>query len=248
MTILITRPAPAAEKLVQRLRQAGKAAWSMPLIEFTAGRELDSLPGRLAGLQAGDLVFIVSQQAVHYAERALAKNDRCWPANLNYYAIGRATGQAFHAASGRDVVWPEGRETSEVLIQLPALQQIAGKQALILRGNGGRDLLAETLRQRGANVQFVECYQRSAKQYQGATEGRRWRNLGITTLVVTSGEMLEQLFSLFPNDDRQEWLLHCRVIVVSERLATRARELGWRDIRVAEGADNDALLRALQQT
>lgn len=246
MTILVTRPAPAAEELVSRLRKAGRVAWSMPLIEFTPGTGLDGLPTQLALQQEGDLVFILSQHAIHYAQPALTRAGITWPANLHYYAIGRTTALALHTASGLDVVWPHERETSEVLIQLPALQQVAGKRALILRGNGGRELLAETLQQRGADVQFVECYQRCAKIYEGAIEGRRWRDRGIDTLVVTSGEMLQQLFSLFPEIDREEWLIHCRLLVVSERLAIRARELGWRKIRVADGADNDALLRALQ--
>jgi len=246
MTILVTRPAPAAEELVSRLRTAGRVAWSMPLIEFTPGTELDALPARLAALNEGDLVFILSQHAIHYAQPALSRAGAAWPPRLNYYAIGRTTALALHTVSGLNVVWPLERETSEVLIQLPALQQVAGKRALILRGNGGRELLAETLQQRGADVQFVECYQRCAKIYQGAVEGRRWRDRQIDTIVVTSGEMLQQLYSLFPEIDREEWLLHCRLIVVSERLATLAAELGWRDIRVAEGADNDALLRALQ--
>ncbi|WP_380184489.1 uroporphyrinogen-III synthase [Kalamiella sp. sgz302252] len=245
MTILVTRPSPAAEDLVSRLRAAGRVAWSMPLIEFTPGTELDGLPMRLAALNEGDLVFILSQHAIHYAQPALVRAGTAWPAELHYYAIGRTTALALHTVSGLDVVWPHERETSEVLIQLPALQQVAGKRALILRGNGGRELLAETLQQRGADVQFVECYQRCAKIYQGAIEGRRWRDREVDTLVVTSGEMLQQLYALFPAIDREEWLLHCRLLVVSERLATRAAELGWRNIRVAEGADNDALLRAL---
>lgn len=246
MSILVTRPTPAAEELVSRLRTAGRVAWAMPLIEFTPGTGLDDLPGQLTSLQSGDLVFLLSQHAIHYAHPALARAGVLWPASLHYYAIGRTTALALHTVSGHDVVWPHERETSEILIQLPALQQVAGKRALILRGNGGRELLAETLQQRGADVQFVECYQRCAKIYQGAIEGRRWRDRQVDTLVVTSGEMLQQLYSLFPEIDREEWLLHCRLIVVSERLATRAAELGWRDIRVAEGADNDALLRALQ--
>ncbi|MEJ5115544.1 uroporphyrinogen-III synthase [Erwinia billingiae] len=248
MTILVTRPSPAADELVSRLRTQGRVAWAMPLIEFTPGIDLDSLPGHLATLRPDDLVFILSQQAIHYAQPALMRAKASWPASLNYYAIGRTTALALHAASGLDVVWPHERETSEILIQLPALQQVAGKRALILRGNGGRELLAETLQARGATVQFVECYQRCAKIYQGAIEGRRWRDRQIDTLVVSSGEMLQQLYSLFPEIDREEWLLHCRLVVVSDRLATRARELGWREIRVADGADNDALLRALQQT
>lgn len=246
MSILVTRPAPAAEELVSRLRLQGRVAWSMPLIEFTPGIDLDSLPAQLATLRPDDLVFILSQHAIHYAQPALIRANSTWPASLNYYAIGRTTALALHAASGLDVVWPHEHETSDVLIQLPALQRVAGKRALILRGNGGRELLAETLQARGASVQFAECYQRCAKIYQGAIEGRRWRDRQIDTLVVTSGEMLQQLYSLFPEIDREEWLLRCRLVVVSERLATRARELGWRNITVADGADNDALLRALR--
>jgi len=57
--------------------------------------------------------------------------------------------------------------------------------------------------------------------------------------------MLHQLYSLFPEVDREEWLLRCRLLVVSERLASLAADLGWQTIQVADGADNDALLRAL---
>jgi uroporphyrinogen-III synthase len=151
-----------------------------------------------------------------------------------------------HTVSGIDVRYPLDREISEVLLQLPELQTIDGKRALILRGNGGRELLGEALRERGANVTFCECYQRCAKNYDGAEEAMRWHMRGINTLVVTSGEMLQQLWSLIPQWYRENWLLRCRLLVVSERLANHARELGWQDIRIADNADNDALLRALQ--
>jgi uroporphyrinogen-III synthase len=75
----------------------------------------------------------------------------------------------------------------------------------------------------------------------------RWQQRGVTTLVITSGEMLQQLWSLIPQWYRENRLLRCRLLVVSERLANLARELGWQDIRIADNADNDALLRALQQ-
>lgn len=246
MTILVTRPSPAGDELVTRLRLLGKTAWTLPLIEFTPGRELDTLPALIAALQPGDLLFALSQHAVAYANPRLREARVSWPAALDYYAIGHKTALALHKVCGRPVVWPEEQSTSEILIQLPALQKVAGRQALILRGNGGRELLGETLSARGASVNFVECYQRCAKRYEGAIEGRRWRDRQISTLVVTSGEMLEQLHQLFPAVDREEWLLHCRLIVASPRLATLAGTLGWRDIHVATGADNDALLRALQ--
>ena len=241
MTILVTRPEPAAAELVSRLHAQGKQAWSLPLIEFAPGNDLQQLPAALATLKRGDLVFLLSQQVIHFAQHAI----NAWPADVDYYAIGRSTALAFHTISGLQVTYPHAHETSEELIKLATLQQMAGKHVLILRGNQGRELLAETLIARGAQVTYAECYQRCQKHYDGAIEGRRWRDRNIDTLVVTSGEMLHQLYSLFPEVDREEWLLRCRLLVVSERLASLAANLGWQTIQVADGADNDALLRAL---
>ena len=246
MSILVTRPSPAGEQLVSRLRALGQVAWSFPLIEFSPGRELSMLVDQMNALQEGDLIFALSQHAVEFAHAQLQQAGRDWPTAPRYFAIGRTTALALHTVSGTDVRYPLDREISEVLLQLPELQNIAGKNALILRGNGGRELLGATLTERGARVTFCECYQRSAKHYDGAEEAMRWQSRGVTTLVVTSGEMLQQLWSLIPQWYREQWLLHCRLVVVSERLALQARELGWQEIQVADSADNDALLRALQ--
>ena len=221
-------------------------AWSFPLIEFTPGRQLPALSDQLARLTEGDLLFALSQHAVEFAHARLQQQGLRWPSASDYFAIGRTTALALHKVSNHDIRYPLDREISEVLLQLPELQNIAGKKALILRGNGGRELLGETLRERGADVTFCECYQRSARHYDGAEEAMRWQNRGVSTLVVTSGEMLQQLWTLIPQWYREHWLLSCRILVVSERLAEQARELGWQDIQVADSADNDALLRALQ--
>lgn len=246
MNILVTRPSPAGEMLVSRLRALGQVAWSFPLIEFTPGRELNTLPERLSALGEDDMVFALSQHAVTFAHAHLQQTHAYWPLQPRYFAIGRTTALALHTASGIEVRYPLDQEISEVLLQLPELQNIQGKRALILRGNGGRELLGETLEARGAQVEFCECYQRCGKLYDGAQEAMRWHTRGVDTIVVTSGEMLQQLFTLIPLWYRENWLLRCRLLVVSERLANLARELGWQDIQVAENADNDALLRALQ--
>ncbi|ANE75197.1 uroporphyrinogen-III synthase [Dickeya solani] len=246
MTILVTRPSPAGEQLVARLRMAGLQAYHSPLIEFFPGSELPQLPAMLQALRPGDLVFALSQQVVEYADPALSRAGTGWPKALTYFAVGRSTGLALHTVSGLLVHYPPERATSETLLQSPALQQVAGKQALLLRGNGGRELLGDTLQQRGAQVRYCECYQRNPVVYDGAEQCQRWQHLGIDTLVITSGEMLQQFYTLVPDYYRTAWLLGCRVVVVSERLADMARELGWRDIRIADNADNDALMRALQ--
>ncbi|POP42667.1 uroporphyrinogen-III synthase [Superficieibacter electus] len=246
MSILVTRPAPQGEELVRRLCARGLVAWNFPLIEFMPGRELPMLSARLAALNTDDLVFALSRHAVEFAHAQLQRQGASWPCAPRYFAIGRSTALALHTVSGYDIRYPQDREISEVLLQLPELQNVAGRRALVLRGNGGRELLGETLTARGADVIFCECYQRSAKHYDGAEEAMRWHARGVTTLVVTSGEMLQQLWSLIPQWYREHWLLRCRLLVVSERLAYLARDLGWQDIQVADNADNDALLRALQ--
>lgn len=246
MSILVTRPSPSGELLVSRLRTLGRVAYHSPLIEFAPGRELAVLPNLLSSLNQHDLVFVLSQHVVKYAERALQQVNQPWPEHVNYYAIGRTTGLLFHRVSSLPVIYPHDGETSEVLLNLPDLQHLAGKKALILRGNGGRELLAETLRERGVEVTYCECYQRSQIYYDGSEQSSSWQRAGINTLVVTSGEMLEQLYTLVPDYYRQSWLLRCSLIVVSERLATLARQYGWQDIQVAENADNDALIRALK--
>ncbi|MBS0849928.1 uroporphyrinogen-III synthase [Citrobacter sp. JGM124] len=248
MTILVTRPSPAGEELVRRLRLTGKTAYSFPLIEFAPGKELAQLPTMLAALPPDSLVFALSQHVIHFAGPLLRQSGIGWPKELNWFAIGRTTALALHAASHLTVHYPHDKETSEVLLQLPELQNISGKQVLILRGNGGRELLGKTLQERGAKVDFCECYQRNEINYNGMEEAWRWSEKNVSTLVVTSGEMLQQLHTLIPAWYRENWLTQCQLLVVSERLASLARDLGWQDIRVADNADNDALLRALQLT
>ena len=245
MSILVTRPSPAGEALVSRLRALGREAWSFPLIEFTPGRELTRLPALLDALTPNDLLFAVSQHAVQFASAELTRIGKRWP-RVNAFAIGRTTALALHQASNLNISYPRDREVSEVLLQLPELQNVAGRRALILRGNGGRELLGDSLAERGVEVTFCECYQRSAKIYDGTEEAYRWQSRGVSTVVVTSGEMLRQLYALIPDWYRTHWLLRCRLVVVSERLATLAREQGWQEILVADNADNDALLRVLQ--
>lgn len=248
MTILVTRPSPAGEELVGRLLALGKMAYSFPLIEFTPGRQLAQLPALLAELPANSLVFALSQNVIHFAGPFLRQAGMSWPKQHSWFAIGRTTALALHAASHLTVHYPQDRETSEILLQLPELQHIAGKQALILRGNGGRELLGETLQQRGVKVTFCECYQRNEITYNPLEEAWRWYERQVSIIVVTSGEMLKQLYALIPVWYRENWLLQCQLLVVSERLASLAKHLGWRNILVADNADNDALIRALQLT
>lgn len=198
MSILVTRPSPVGEQLVNRLRASGKSAWHLPLIDFNPGKDLPCLPQRLAELSENDLMFIVSQHAINYANLRLTQQGVGWPASLHYYAVGRSSGLRLHGLSGLPVSYPNKGETTEDLLRLPSLACINGKRALILRGNGGRELLEQTLRQRGVQSTYCECYRRRQIHYNGEEQARQMRRIGIDTLVITSGEMLQQFYTLMP--------------------------------------------------
>lgn len=135
-------------------------------------------------------------------------------------------------------------ETSETLIELPDLQSILGKKSLLLRGNGGRELLATTLKSRGSHIDYCECYQRQPIKYDRQAFQLQWRQANIKTIIVTSGEMLHLLFNLI-TDDVKPWFFSRHLIIVSERLASTAYQLGWQSVKVAKSANNDALIQAL---
>ncbi|SFU50204.1 uroporphyrinogen-III synthase [Xenorhabdus koppenhoeferi] len=246
MSILITRPAPSGEELVKRLQTVGKIAFSVPLIEIYPGADLPLLSQKMQWLSAGDLVFLLSKNAVHYANEQLIQEDQLWPDKLSYYGIGKSTSLLFQRQTGLKIFWSEKGETSEDLLQLPSLQQMSNKKVLLLRGNGGREVITSTLRIRGGDVDYCECYSRQPVKYHAANFSRHWQQYGIKTIVVTSGEMLQLLYNLVTDRDGKAWLLGCCLIVVSERLADIARSLGWQVIKVAKSADNDALMQALE--
>lgn len=244
MSILVTRPNPSGEKLVQRIRSLGKMAFHAPLIEIIPGNELALLPTKLAQLTNGDRVFFLSPNAVWHANSALDLTGRKWPDTLSYYGIGHSTASAFYQLTNLPIQLSQAGETSETLLKLPGLQSLLGKKSLLLRGNGGRELLASTLKKRGSYIDYCECYQRQPIKYDQQTFQLHWQQANIRTIIVTSDEMLHLLFNLI-TDDVKPWLLSRHLIIVSERLASTAYQLGWRSVKVAKSANNDALIQAL---
>lgn len=245
MSILITRPSPYGEKLVSKLLSVGKCAHHLPLIYFSAGEMLSFLEQRLSLLSAGDLLCIVSQNAIKYAHNQLLSIGISWPTKLVYYSIGRSTSIKMYKLSGITSKYPKDKETSENLLQLPELIYSYGKRVLILRGNNGRTVLDDTLQKRGALVLSCECYRRQLLKYNGEEQSSKLLELNIKTVVVTSEEILKQLYYLIPKFYRTSWLIRCRLIVVSLRLAKLAKGLGWTDIIIACSANNDVLVHVL---
>lgn len=246
MKVLIICSIQNAHGLIKRLKKSGKDAWYLPFIQYMPGKDLLSLQKKISNLSFGDLIFFTSKNVMLFSNTVIKLKQNIWTKNIKYYAIGRATALTVKKFFGYEVEYPSLKENSEHLMQLPSLKNIKGKTALILRGNGGRNVLSNTLKKRGATVIFCECYKRYYKYYNGVLLAKSLRNIKINTLVITSGEILKNFYFLFTHNDQKEWLLNCQLIVVSERLFYLAKSLGWKKIKVAKNANNNSLYYALK--
>ncbi|MGC7559891.1 uroporphyrinogen-III synthase [Pasteurella sp. PK-2025] len=244
MAVLITRPDERGKQLVDLLTQSGIFAIHLPLFTIESGRELNDLPNKLSQLKAGDYVFAVSKNAISYAHQTLKNTGFSWRQDLQYFAVGQRSAEFFATQTERAIHYPHQQESSEGLLALPAMQHLADKHILILRGNGGREFFAEQAQQRGAKVEMLECYQRVPIDYQNAEQISICQRAGIQTIVVTSAEILQSLIDFVPENEHN-WLKSCQLITISQRIANLANTFGWTKITLSPRADNHSLLNTI---
>ncbi|GGA64271.1 uroporphyrinogen III methyltransferase [Neiella marina] len=233
--VLLTRPEQECDELQQLLAADGIETVSQPLFTIQPGRHLQLLADMLA---AADKVIAVSKHAVSFANQQLAS---CWPHRLSYFAVGQAT-QGIWQQVGVNAIAPQ-QQTSEGLLVLPQLTDVNQQNIVILRGQSGRELLAQQLSERGAKVNYCECYQRSAITLNSSQLVPYWQQ-HISYLIVTSGEQLSRLQALC-DESQQRWLYSNTLITVSQRLANLARTMGFNQILISPSANNRALKETL---
>lgn len=158
--IVITRPQDQAQTLGKSIQTAGGEAFYFPLIEITGLENYSTFEQTIAQLDQFDLIIFISSNAVQNAMPRMQKQWPKRPEKCTFAAIGPVTKQALEDFGVERVITPQGRFDSESLLALENMQYMQGKKVLIVRGVGGRELLAKTLEARGAEVQFAECYQR----------------------------------------------------------------------------------------
>lgn len=245
--VLVTRPAAQARELCRLIEEMGGRPVEFPTVEIRPARDPDAARGLLSAPH--DLIIFISRNAVAQA-LALSSDEaafkRAAGAGLpqpQLAAVGRATASAMEQAGLAPELVPAEGFDSESLLALPALTQVAGKRVLIVRGEGGRALLGETLAQRGAEVRYAEVYRRVAPDADSAALLSDWRqSLGFIT--ATSDEVLNNLLGMVPVSAHR-WLRGVPLAVLGERNAATAIELGFRVVAVANDASDAGLCDAL---
>ena len=239
--VLLTRPAEESATLAATLSEAGIFSSSLPLLDI---EPLPITPERQAVLR--DLgrycaVIVVSKPA---ARLALQQLDQARP-HLRWFSVGAATAQVL-ADRGLDVHYPQTGDDSEALLQLPALREAIARpdaRVLILRGEGGRELLAERLREQGASVDYLELYRRFLPAYDSGVLTQRIQLERLNGLVVSSGQGFLHLQALAGPDWPQ--VAQMPLFVPSPRVYEMARAAGAEKVVDCRGASAAALLVAL---
>lgn len=165
---------------------AGIPALHHPLLAISASPQLAALAEDLSSF---DIIIAVSQHAVIFSDQFLQHRRICWPNNAIYLAVGQKTAHVFSKACQQSVDYPEISD-SEHLLALSMLRDVAGKKVLILRGNGGRELIYSTLVERGATVRYQEAYCRHERPFAAAECVQKWQLAKVDSLVITSSEQL----------------------------------------------------------
>ena len=163
MRVIVTRPQAQAEPLAARLQAAGIDAVTLPLIEIAAARDLQPLHCAWMALPETTLAIFVSANAVQYFMQARPHGAH-WPQPLSVGSPGPGTSAALLAAGVPPAALVEPRPgdayDSEALWQRLRERDWQGRRVLVVRGENGRDWLAEQLRSCGAQVDFVAAYRR----------------------------------------------------------------------------------------
>jgi uroporphyrinogen-III synthase len=242
--VLVTRPAEQAGPLVHLLEGAGARVLQLPALVIAPGVDPQQAAGVLAHLRELNLAIFVSANAVRHG-MPLIQGHGGLPPHVPIAAVGEATARGLHAAGIAEVITPAPRYDSEALLALPALRAVAGARVLIVCGAGGRELLAETLRARGARVERLECYRRIPPQVDPQPVIDAWQRGAIDIVSVTSVEALRNLHALLGPNGRA-CLLRTPLVVVSARMAQAARELAVREpVIVSRAASDGAILDAI---
>jgi len=228
--IVITRPARQAAGLAQQVAALGATPIVFPAIVILPPSDRAALMRVHAQLGQYDIAIFVSANAVEYG----APDPKQWPPRLATFAPGTGTAAALAATGIHDVRIPHTTFDSEGLLALPELNDVAGRRVAIFRGTGGRELLQQTLDQRGAAVDYVECYRRAAPQTGAESLLEAVRQRRAHALTLTSREGLVNLWALLDEQGRTS-LARLPAFVPHARVAARARNLGFKAFDCGDG-------------
>lgn len=245
--LLLTRPTQESAALAATLAQQGIYSSSLPLLAIEALSECAELRATLTSLSRYCAVIVVSKPAARLGLELLQRYQVATPVTQPWFSVGAATAQILQE-HGLQVHYPDQADDSEALLALQPFQQVlaaaANPRVLILRGEGGREYMAECLRGQGVQVDCLALYRRVLPEYPPAALAKQVEAEHLNALMVSSGQGFVHLRELAAEAWTQLALLP--LFVPSPRVAEMARAAGAQFVVDCRGASAAALLAALQ--
>ncbi len=241
--IAVTRPAEQAATLCLAINAQGGSAIPFPLLAIAALDDYAAFELAIAPLAQADWAIFISSNAVDQAMPRVIQRFGQVPKQLQFAAIGPQTAEHLGHYGVAQVLTPQTRFDSEALLALGPMQTVDHKHIIIFRGQGGREVLADTLKARGARVTFAESYRRFNPQENSRLLEQKWQQGQLDAVVVTSSEAMRHLLALAGS---ATWLKNVRLCVNHARIAELPEALGL-NVLVADAPGDAAMLACLSQ-
>lgn len=241
--VLVTRPDHQAQHLCRLIEAEGGSAPKLPALDIRPTPDRPAIRAAIGPVDRFSLVIFISANAVRFGGELLGQRR-----DLKVAAIGKATALALNVAGHRVSVIPRGGSDSEALLASPELRHMSGQRVLIVRGRGGRELLGETLAERGAEVVYAEVYERQPAHPSPeklAEIEELWRHGGIDVYTATSSELLDAFVGVVT--PRCRGLMDSTALLTgASRVREHAASLGLGSpVILAAGPDDESLVQAL---
>lgn len=233
--IVVTRPAGQAAHLAATLVDLGAHPVLFPVLAIEDLADPTPVLDAAIRLDDYDWAMFVSPNAVVKALDVILAR-RKWPDAVRVATVGHSSELALEQRGIRNVTAPQARFDSEALLALPEFADVAGQRVVIFRGDGGRDLFGDTLKERGARVDYVTCYRRAKPALDPAPLLKLWTEGRLDAITVTSSEGLRNLFDMIGKLG-QSWLKKTPTFVPHPRIAEQAHSLGLTRIVTTGPAD-----------
>ena len=238
--VVVTRPAGQNAHLAGMIRAAGGEPLLFPALEILDASDLQPALRLIERLDQFDLAIFISANAATKA-LALVRTRRAWPPALRVATVGRGSERELQRQGFAEVIAPGERFDSEGLLDLPQLTQVQGKRIAIFRGEGGREMLGETLSKRGATVEYAECYRRGRPQADPAPLLAQCARRELDAFTVTSSEGLANLRQML-GEAGWPCLRDTPLFAPHERIAAAAHALGLLTVVQTDAGDEGLIV------
>jgi len=251
ITLWLTRPVGQAKDLSKMLEQQGARVFHLPLMKIESLPQDKKLAKKIKKLDQFDMAFFVSTNAAQIGMELIESQFVSLPKEIKYFSPGPTTASVLQSY-GLEVAYPEKAMSTEALLILPEIRKVLQaksskkKRAVIFRGTGGRELLANALRSKGVDVEYIELYKRTLPEYKESYLKDILKNKTPNGIIFSSAEAIYNFTVLF--EKIYPAYRDVPIFVSSLRLKELAHKIGFKTISLLQDADDNSIVTGMTKS